>query len=221
MRFDLGEALSAIGRHLAEHPKLAVHLALGAIGQRLVVPLPALRWIAAHASRETGDPWDVELEARPPLLAVAASAHWGHADVRIRTSVRFLGIESAPGKLEARLELSDFSMEALGDAPSPMRQLLASGALDMGRPGSIFAMLSPRPAALVRAEGREVTVDLLRIQALTREPRVQKVLELVSDALQVREVWCEPEQMVARIEAIPQGLARVLDRIMAAVAPPS
>lgn len=197
--------IGAIGGYLKENPEELLRVAKNAIGLRFGVPISALRWLARQASGAKG-PRDVEIEAVPPGVRVAASLELMHTPLRASATVYVSQVVLNPSELRVELRLRDVSLKVLDErAQTPVAALLRSGALDLSKPGNLAAYMPKRPAFLVEAADDRVVLDLMKHKKLTAE-KAKRIVQLITPLVVVKAIETDDAHLDVALAAFPRGV---------------
>jgi len=208
--------LKAVAGYLRGHPEEIVRAVKNALALRVGVPLQALRWWAAQGKGRKA-PRDLEIEARPPGLYVAASFELMNTPLRASAVVYIEDVSIRRGSFRLELRLDRVELSVLDDkADTPIAALLRSGALDLSRPGNLAAYMPRRPAVLVEAKDDRIVLDLLRHPKF-QAGRAKKIFDLVTPLLGVRAVAAEDEHVDVDLEPFPEGLSEALQAVQSAL----
>ena len=115
---DKKAIIEAAGSYLRQHPQEVLRAGRNAVTLRVGLPLDALRWLASQATGKKA-PKDVQIEAVPPGIRVAASVDAMGTPVRASATI-FID----------RVRLSDeelFYLESRGLSPGEAREMLVLG----------------------------------------------------------------------------------------------
>lgn len=203
---ELKAVLEAGSKYLRDHPEELLRALRNLLALRFGVPLDALRFFAGRAGGKKV-PKDVELEAVPPGLRVAATVELMGTPVRVDAKVFIERVSITPEELRFEIRLADVSLKVSDDAPeSPIAALLRSGALDLSKPGNLAAYMPKRPALLVEAKDDRVVIDLMRHPKIAKNPRALRALGLLAPLLTVAGIESDSEHLDVTLRAFPDGL---------------
>jgi hypothetical protein len=216
------QLVQAVAGYVRSHPEELVRAARNALSLRVGVPLQALRWFVSQGAPTNGKgskgPRDVEIEARPPGVYLAASFELMGTPIRASGVVYIERVITAPGELKLELRLAEVSLKVLDDkVDTPVAALLKSGALDLSKPGNLAAYMPKRPPILVEARDDRIVVDLMRHPKLLNDPKVRKLLELLTPLVIVSNVSTDSEHVDLSFRAFPEGLSDAVQRIYASI----
>lgn len=206
------DALRAGFDWLRRNPTELITVARAAAGLRVSAPLDALRWLLARAPQGKRSPKDVVIGQRPPAMTLAATIDLMGNPVRADAAIKVEEIRLGPDELRVTLRLSDVKLVYLGDNPqSPVGVLLKSGALDLSKPANLANFMPKRPIALVEAKDDTIVLDLARVPKIGANPRVKKILSVITPVLVIRDVRVEDEHLYVswrpRLTGLPTSLA--------------
>jgi hypothetical protein len=126
--------------------------------------------------------------------------------VRVGAAIRFDELRLGADELRIALRLSDVTMQALGDANSPVAALLKSGALDLSKPGNLANFLPKRPAALVEARDDVIVLDLMKVAKIADNGRLRRILGVVAPVFEIREVSVDDDHLILSWRPNPGGV---------------
>lgn len=191
------DALRAGLGYLRRHPTVLIAVARAAAGLRIMVPLDALRWFIGRASRARKGFKDVVVGQKPPSITFGATVDLMGNPLRAFAAIRIEELRIGPDELRVTLRLSDVRIEDLSGNPnSPVSVLLRSGALDLSKPGNLVNFMPKRPPALVEAKDDKLVLDLMRVPKIGENPRVRKILSVITPVLVIRDVRVEDDHLV-------------------------
>ena len=204
--FDSAELLREARDYLRRHPEEIARALRGALGLRLGVPMEAVRYL----TRELHEQHDLTLRAAPPGLRVSFRAEMYRTMLRATATVYVE--ELYVGATEARvgMRIEGLEVEVPGDPGSPVSKLLASGAIDLSKPGKLLASLPERPAALLDAYDDRVTIDLLRLPGIKGNDAVLRGLAVLAPVLGVKAVRTRDEHLDVHLSTTLRGLPKAL-----------
>src|SRR5690606_2889013 len=101
--------LGAAGAYLKDNPEELLRAAKNAVALRFGVPIPALRWLAGRANGKKA-PRDVEIEAVPPGIRLAASLELMQTPLRAAATLYVTQLELNQESLRIELRLRDVSL---------------------------------------------------------------------------------------------------------------
>jgi hypothetical protein len=203
-----GKSLSDFARsYLSAHPEEVMRLAKNVALLRLGVPLEAFRVLTGRM-RGSKAPRDVEVEAVPPGIRIAATVNVMKTDLRAGFTLYFDRVVLNSIEMRFELRVRDVSLAVIGESESPLAGLIKSGALDLSKPGNLVAFMPKRPALLVEAEGDRVVVDLMKHPGIAR--KAGRVMALVTPLLGVKSVETDSEHLDVYLECFPDGVTNAL-----------
>jgi len=180
-------ALLAGFDYVRRNPLAIVTVAREAARLRLVVPLDVVRWgLSRIRSKKLSD---FSVSAQPPGLGLGLTVNVMGSRVRVGGVVRIDEITLGPGILRVALRLRGLTVDPLeGAAGGPIQALLASGAIDLSRPGNLMSFLPTRPEVIAEADGDRFVLDLMRLRSLADNTRLQRILALVTPVVSIRDL---------------------------------
>jgi hypothetical protein len=208
-------ALRAGFDYLKRNPGELLHAARNAAGFKVVVPLDALRWFVANAPPSKKAPKDVVIGQKPPSLTFGATVDLMGTTVRARAAIAIDELRLGPDELRVALRLSDVALEVMGKGDTPVGALIKSGALDLSKPGNLANFMPKRPAALIEAKDDRIVLDLMKVPKIAENPRVRKLLSVVTPVLVIRDIRTEDDHLVIAIRPRLGGLGSSLAALRA------
>ena len=216
MGLSIRRTLRTLVHYLRYHPTTLVVFARHAAGRRVAIPLDALRWALDQLPEGGGKPESVTLTARPPTLALDATASlMGDNRLRASASIEFEFVELGPDALRLALRLHEVEVVPLTPT-SPMGKMLSSGMFDFSKPASLLNFMPKRPRVIAEADGNRFVLDLLQVPKLGRNRRLRRALATISPVIQVRELRTDGDWLLVGLEATPSGLVAALNGLRGA-----
>ncbi len=205
--------LEAAGGYLKRHPEELVRALKNAVGLRFGLPLDAFRWLSAR-SRGGKAPRDVELEAVPPGIRLAATVDLMGNQVRASAVAFVERVDLSAAALRIEVRLADVTLDLVEEAPdSAVATLIKSGALDLSKPGNLAKYMPKRPAMLVEAHDDRIVVDLMQHPALAHNGRAGKLVDLVTAFIVIQGIETDWEHLDLVLRAFPDGVASAVERV--------
>lgn len=175
-----------------------------AVRQRFAIPLDLVRWgLSRIRSERVGE---FSVSSQPPGVGLGLTVSVMGSRLRVGGVIHLDEIDVGPGTLRVHLRLTGLKLDALDGPASPIQGLLASGAINLNKPGNLVGFLPKKPAFLVEAEGDRFVLDLLQIPALGRNARVAKIIGAISPVLSIRDVDCHDDALFIGLRITPAGL---------------
>ncbi len=210
-RPDKKAIIDAARGWLRDHPEELLRVLKGLFGLRAGVPLDALRYLARELGGGKKGPKDVVLEPAPPGLRAQLTVDAMGTPLRVSVVVTVEEIHVTLDEVKFVLRVSDLSLKVLDDAAtSPVAALIKSGALDLSKPGNLVSFMPKRPAMLVDAKDDRVTLDLLKMPKIADNPRVRKILAIVTPILGVRAIRTKDDHLDVHFRATPSGVTEAI-----------
>lgn len=211
---DKRALLAAAGRYLKEHPDEILRAARNAVALRFGLPLDALRWLVGQMQGKHA-PRDVQIDAAPPGVRIAATMELMGTEVRASTVVFIERVVAADPEFLIEIRLAEVSLVLADEsAETPIAALLKSGALDLSKPGNLAAYMPKRPAMLVDARDDRIVLDLLKHPKLAHNGRARKLLGLVQPIVRIETVRTDPaEHLDVSLRAFPAGFGSAVQEI--------
>jgi hypothetical protein len=196
--------------YLKQHPEEILRIVRGAIGLRFGVPMDAVRYFAREFGGGPRAPKEVVIEAAPPGLRLAATVDAMGTPLRAVAVVYVEELDISTTQLRIGLRVEGLTLTVLGDSPSPIAGLIKSGALDLSKPGNLVAFMPKRPAALVDAKDDRLVVDLMKIPTIARNPKLKRVLSVVTPVLGVRALKTRDDHLDLHFKADISGVSQAI-----------
>src|SRR5687767_5188771 len=205
---------AAVG-YVRKNPDEVVRAAVNATGLRFGIPLATLRWFAAQLTGAKA-PKDVEISSAPPAIRFSAVVDAMGTAVRASAAVKIDEVTITEESVRIGVRLRDVKLALVGDSDSPVATLIKSGALDLSKPGNLVKFVPKKPPAIVEAEGDRVVVDLMKVPKLANDPKVRKLLSLISPVLGIRAIETDRDHLYVKLRATPAGLPEALGKLRTA-----
>jgi hypothetical protein len=212
---DPKAALLAAVRYIQRKPNILLHVAINAAGMKVTVPLDALRYLLRELPPSKKAPKEVVIEEQSPALRLAATVDLMGTAIRAGASMCFSDFSFSEEELKVRIELSNVNMRLESDSDSPVAALIKSGALDLSKPGNLAKYMPNRPPALIEAEDNHITLDLMKVPKIAANPKVRRVLELITPVLTIRSLSTEKDSIVIGLQPKPAGIPQVIHSVRA------
>ena len=205
--------LKAAASYVRKNPDEVVRQAVNATGLTFGVPLATLRWFAGNLKGKKA-PKDVEISSVPPALRFSAVVDAMGTPVRASASVKIDEVTISTEQVRIGIRLRDVKLALAGDpGDSPVGTLIQSGALDLSKPGNLVKFIPKRPPAVVEAEGDRIVLDLMKVPKLANDPRVKKVLGILSPVLGIRAIETDRDHLWIKLRATPAGLPEAIGKL--------
>lgn len=170
----LGPAQNVLS-YLASNPMYLLRSARNAVRREITIPLDLLRWAIGRRPRGKG-PERIDLLSADPALGLGLTVDLYGTKLEVSAHVAIEGIEPHEDALKVTLRVSDLALTAPPNSPAAM--MVQS--LDLSRPAALLNMMPARHNALVDAQGDRFVLDLLKIKALGKNPRLRRLLTALS-----------------------------------------
>ena len=202
---------AAVG-YVRKNPEEVVRAAVNATGLRFGVPLATLRWFAGQLTGAKA-PKDVEISSAPPALRFSGVVDAMGTAVRASAAIKIDEVTITEESVRIGIRLRDVSLALVGESDSPVATLIKSGALDLSKPGNLVKFVPKKPAAVVEAEGDRVVVDLMKVPKLASDPRLRRLLGLISPVLGIRAIETDRDHLYVKLRAMPAGLPEAISKL--------
>jgi hypothetical protein len=191
--------------YLREHPQEILRAAKMARHLRFGLPIAALRWLVAQLE-QPGGPEDVEIDAVPPGLRVAATVREMETPLRVSAVAFVERVRASADELRVEVRLNDVSIRVLdAQIRTPLAALIRSGVLDLSRMADLVAQMPARPDILVDAVDNRLVLDFMRSPRLSGDEHLRKTVGAISSLLSVEAVETDPAHVDIGIKALPAG----------------
>ena len=205
--------IEAVLSYLRQHPEELLRALRNAIALRFGLPVAALRYLAGKAKGRKA-PKDIEIATVPPGVRLAATFELMGTALRGGAELYVERVRLGREELRFELRLANVNLKVLDDkSESPLAALLKSGALDLSKPGNLVAYMPKRPAMLVDARDDRITLDLFRHPKLRDDPRLKRLIALVSPLVTVSAIETVNDHLDVALTALPSGLGGALDQV--------
>ncbi|HSN83979.1 MAG TPA: hypothetical protein VLS88_15465 [Polyangiales bacterium] len=182
-------------------PVRALRFVVDALRGRLSVSLALIRGRLALFSDKVA----LEVEAVSPGLRVRGEALALGAPIAFSARIDVDGVHVDGPRRTVRIRLSEVELSTPPDAPGPLADAVRKGMIDTDNPATLIGNMMPSPDFIVEARGRDIVVDLMRIPAIARDPRLRSALALASSYLGVTGIFVADDAIVLQLGALPGG----------------
>ena len=197
-------ALRASFDYVRRNPLSLISAVREAARLRLTVPLDLVRWgLGRIKSDKVGD---FTVAASPPGIEIGLVAQVMGNGIRVGGVVTIDEVAFTAESLRLAIRLNGLRVEPTSSGSGPIQALLASGAIDLSKPGNLVTFLPKRPAMLVEAEGDRLVFDLLKIPALAKNATLRRALGALAPVLSVREAVVQGDELLVGLRISPSGL---------------
>lgn len=211
----LRDMLKAAVGYVRKNPDEVVRQAVNATGLTFGVPLATLRWFAGNIKGKKA-PKDVEITSAPPAIRFSAVVDAMGTPVRASASVKIDEVTISPESVRIGIRLREVKLALAGESESPVATLIQSGALDLSKPGNLVKFIPKKPPAVVEAEGDRIVLDLMKVPKLANDPRVKRILNVLSPVLGIRAIETDRDHLWIKLRATPAGLPEALGKLRTA-----
>lgn len=218
MKLDPRAMVKAAVGYVRKNPDEVVRAAVNATTLRFGVPLASLRWLASQVQGKKA-PKDVEIASVPPALKFGATVDAMGTPVRASAAVKIDEVTISEDTVRIGVRLRDVKLQVTDDSvESPVATLIKSGALDLSKPGNLVKFIPKRPPMIVEAEGDRVVVDLMKVPKIASDPRVKRILGVLSPVLGIRSIETDRDHLYVKLRASPAGLPEAISKVKDIVA---
>lgn len=215
-QLKVSQILKSLGRYAASHPRLFGEIARHALGRRLAIPLDLVRWAATLVPSGDKSPKDITVIAQPPALGLGATANLMGTEMRVDAALIIDAIDATNEAVKVTFRVKDLRASVLNNLQGNLAKLLASGALNLGKPASLLNFIGPkRPAAIIEAKEDRFVIDLLKFDKLAANPSFQKALRAVTPILAVGDIHTEGDLLVIGLKTNARGLKESIQALRA------
>lgn len=221
MKLDPRAMVKAAVGYVRKNPDEVVRAAVNATTLRFGVPLASLRWLATQAAGGGGKraPKDIEIASAPPALKFGATVDAMGTPLRASAAVKIDEVTISEETLRIGVRLRDVKLQVTDDSvESPVATLIKSGALDLSKPGNLVKFIPKRPPMIVEAEGDRIVLDLMKVPKIANDPRVKKILGVLSPVLGIRSIETDRDHLYVKLRASPAGLPEAISKVKDIVA---
>lgn len=205
MSLNVPQLLKSLGRYAATHPRLFGEIARHAFNRRLAIPLDLVRWGVTLIPPSGSAPKDVTVIAQPPALGLGATANLMGTELRVDAALIIDAIDATTEAVKVTLRVKDLRASVLNNLQGNLAKLLASGALNLGKPASMLNFVPKRPPAILEAKEDRFVIDLLKFPQLANNPAFQKALRAVTPILSIGDIRTEGDLLLIGLRATPRG----------------
>jgi hypothetical protein len=205
------ELLRVAGNYLKAHPEEIWRAAKGVAGQRIGVPMDALRYLVREFATGEKAPKDVVVEAAPPGLRLSLTVSAMGTPLRVSVVIYVEEIDVTLEALRFVLRLEGLKLDVLGDANTPIAGFIKSGALDLSKPANLVNIMPKKPAALVDAKDDRITVDLMKIPKIAENPKLRRTLPVLLPIVGLSAIQTKDDHLdlhlKLRVTGVPEAIA--------------
>ena len=182
-------------------PGQALRLLMQALGGRVSIPLSLIRSRLAKLSEKVA----LEIEAESPGLRVRGEAHALGAPIDFSARVDAEGVHVEGEHRTIRIRLSDVELSTTKDAPGPLADAIRNGMIDTGNPATLIGNMMTLPDMIVKAEGQDVVIDLMRVGAIERDEMLRAAFAAATSYLCVTGIQIADDAIELRLGLLPGG----------------
>jgi len=211
-KINPGAVLMAAVGYVRKNPDEIVRAAVNATGLRFGIPLASLRWFASQLSGKKA-PKEIEIGSSPPALRLSAVVDAMGTPVRASGAIKVDEISVSSDSIRVGIRLRDVKLALAGESDAPIAMLIKSGALDLSKPGNLVKYIPKKPPAIVEAEGDRIVLDLMKVPKLANDPRVRKVLSVITPVVGIGAIETDRDHIYVRLKATPLGVFEALNAV--------
>jgi len=194
--------------YFTKDPRTIVSAAREAARLRFTIPLDVIRVALAKIRSKAVSDFSVAGEEPGLRLGLVASVMGNK--LRVGALLLVDEITLGPSLLRVALRVHGLTVEPQGNVAGPISALLASGAIDLAKPGNLMGFLPKKPAMIADARDDRFELDLLQIPSLRDNPRVQKALTMLTPVLAIRDVQTRGDALLVGVRIHASGLPLLL-----------
>jgi hypothetical protein len=176
-------------------------LLVQALGGRVVVPLALVRQRLDALAEKVA----LEVEGADPGLWVRGEAQALGAPIRFSARVDSDGIRVKGNARTVSIALSEVTLATDADAPGPLADAIRNGMIDTKNPATLIGNMMPLPDMILRAEGREIVIDLTKAPAIEADPMIAAGFAAMTSYLCVTSIEIADDAIVLRLGLLPGG----------------
>jgi hypothetical protein len=193
--------------YLKEHPEEIWRAVRGLFGLRFGVPMDALRYAVREFGGGKKAPKDVVISAAPPGIRIGLSVDAMGTPLRAELVVYIEELRVSTEELIVGVRISELSLKVLDDnAATPVAGLIKSGALDLSKPGNLVAFMPKRPAMLIDAKDDRITLDLMKVDAIAKNPKLMRALTVMTPVVGVKALKTDGDHLDVHLSANLSGI---------------
>jgi hypothetical protein len=206
------KAAAAAAQYLRHHPEEFLRAAKNVAALKVGVPIAALRFLADELGGSQV-PEDLVLEVRSPGLFVQASVELMETPLLASGTLIVDRVEAGPDSLLVDVRIVGLDLKVTDPSVfTPVAALLQSGSLDVSRPGDLLSYMPKKPRFILEAKGDRLTLDLLALPALARDP-ARKVVLAVAALLSIEGIATEDEHLDIELRPLPRGAMTAISEL--------
>lgn len=182
-------------------PAQALKLITQALSGRISIPLSALRARLAPLAEKVS----LEIESAAPGLRVRGEARALGAPIRFAARLDADGVHIEGARRTVCVRISEAELTTDEDAPGPLADAIRNGMIDTANPATLIGNMMSLPEMIVRAQGQEVIVDLMRIPAIERDEMLSAAVAAATSYLCVTGIQLADDAVELRLGVLPGG----------------
>ena len=178
-----------------------MRLLMQALGGRVSIPLSLIRSRLAKLSEKVA----LEIEAESPGLRIRGEAHALGAPIDFAARIDAEGVHVEGEHRTIRIRLSHVELSTTKDAPGPLADAIRNGMIDTGNPATLIGNMMTLPDMIVKAEGQDVVIDLMRVGAIERDEMLRAAFAAATSYLCVTGIQIADDAIELRLGLLPGG----------------
>ena len=182
-------------------PGQVARLLVQALGGRVTIPLCIVR----QRLGGLGDKVALHVEGADPGLRVRGEARALGAPIRFSARVDADGIRVEGNARTASILLREVTLATEDDAPGPLADAIRNGMIDTANPATLIGNMMPLPDMIVRAEGQEIVVDLMKVPPIDADAMIAAGFAAVTSYLCVTRIEIADDAIVLHLGLLPGG----------------
>jgi hypothetical protein len=182
-------------------PDQALRLIAQVLGGRISIPLAVLRARLAPL----GEKVSLDIETAAPGLRVRGQARALGAPIRFAARLDADGVHIEGERRTVCVQISEAELTTDDDAPGPLADAIRNGLIDTANPATLIGNMMALPEMIVRAQGQEVIVDLMRIPAIERDEMLSAAIAAATSYLCITGIQFADDAIELRLGVLPGG----------------
>ena len=103
------------------------------------------------------------------------------------------------------VRISEAELSTDDHAPGPLADAIRKGMIDTAHPATLIGNMISLPDMIVRAQGQDVIVDLMRIPAIERDEMLSAAIAAATSVLCVTGIQFADDAIELRLGLLPAG----------------
>lgn len=182
-------------------PAQALRLITQVLSGRISIPLSVIRARLAPLAEKVA----LDIESAAPGLRLRGEARALGAPIRFAARLDADGIYIEGARRTVCVRISEAELTTAEDAPGPLADAIRNGMIDTANPATLIGNMMSLPDMIVRAQGQEVILDLMRIPAIERDEMLSAAIAAATSYLCVTGIQLADDTIVLRLGVLPGG----------------